>query len=183
MSDPLRTYDLMPDVEILTALVDFLTPLAAARANNPFTVRHQRFANAPISKRPVLSIERMVVKNLEDENASFDNLSAAEYFVELSTVFIIDVDIDPNDSGNDPTGFAFGSDILKFCFEQLFPDDGNMGSIETLDGRLHDIRYEGTDETPDFENESNSDFCRMVEVVTLVYRVRSDRPHILLRNS
>lgn len=172
---------MMPDIEILVELKNFLFPVGAAAAE-PFHVRHMRFKETNSSLWPCLAIERLRVLTENNIQAGSEGeYSEAEEIYLLETRFHFDTALPTDDSEDDPTGFGVASRMFRTCLESLFPESPAAGTIETLGGRIIDIRYDGTDETPDYENVSTSDYVRLVETMVFVYRVRSDRPHILLK--
>ena len=104
--------------------------------------------------------------------------------MELAVDLVIDDDLppeeeDPASALQDPTGFGTHADILRLVLERLFPDLENGAEPNTLNGAVWDISYDGT--APN-EGDATPDSARMEERLTLLYRVRADRPTVLLRS-
>lgn len=166
---------MMPRVQVLVALKTFLD----AGISNA-TVRHHRHRESTEAEWPCIAI-RFVAENPQSFGASDEAPSIAEQVVNLEVDLIADCAIAPEvmagdlvGTDSDPTGIGTASALIEQCLNLLFTT-GLMP--ETLGGLLWNISYDGTGED---DGVSTPDQVRLVERLTLQFRVRAEAPMVIL---
>lgn len=148
------------------------------------TVRDHRFRETRTGERPCAAV-RMISA---DPSATFGQQETQgglpEQMMELAVNLVVDLDIDPEEDdplslAGDPTGLAGHAQVLAWVLDWLLPDLEAGAEPNTLGGTVWDIRYDGT--APE-DAEMSPDVGRMEERLTLFYRVRADRPTVLLES-
>lgn len=177
----------MPYVPILIALRDEIQA-AVDDADFGFeravTVRHHRFREASSKMWPCVSIRR-VSSDPASEGRQENAYGLPEEVMELTVDLVIDMAIPPEieeDDGaspdHDPTGYGDQADVLATILDRLFP--GGDEPENTLGGLVWQMRYDGSS---DDDGVLGPDQTRMEERLTILYRVRADRPTELLTGS
>jgi hypothetical protein len=138
-------------------------------AGTKVTVRHARFRNSISAEKPCITFLFVGDEPMEDETQH----NAWEVVRELTMDMMIDMDIPAEDSELDPTGFAMMGRQLAVAYATLSPP----GSGNTALGGMADFVRPGSIDPAD---NNTSDNGRLVRGISVLYRVRSDDPNVLL---
>jgi len=170
----------MPQIIVLLALKKEIADIfAIARvAGKKVTVRHERHRDAEQAVWPSVSIAYVSHDPSQEYGRQENDGGLPEEVWALSVNVVIDADLPPEatdegDADLDPTGYGTHAAIMSLIIDRLFPD----GDENTIGGTTWQIRYDGS---ADNESDATPDNARVEERLTLLYRVRADRPNILL---
>lgn len=176
----------LPRDTILQALKSALqaaVPMVGDPARPKWKVRHWRNRETTFEEMPCVAIRYVADDAPGVTTASDTILSVAEAIFELGVELVVDTEIAPEsdrdtagdpDEGLEPTGLESASEIIKQCLDVLFTPGEEPNA---LGGTVWDVRYDGSGDNDDVGTPDN---LRLVERLTLVYRVRAEAPHVLL---
>jgi len=177
----------MPHITVLIALKDAIATALARKAFGPNKdvkpkVRHYRHRNSAKGEWPCLAIRYVSHDPSSTVGRDEDDYGNPEVMMELAVNLTYDFKLPPEfdkfDDGvdPDPTGFGTPAEIIAEVLDLLLP--GTDQGVNTLGGTIWDIRSDGAAPETD---ELSSDQGRVEERLVLLYRVRGDRPTILLK--
>jgi hypothetical protein len=175
--------DVAPFVKLLTAAGQFIAAADYIEgagllslpddlgAQHPITmtVRHARNRKPVRSEKPCITLVFVGDEPRSDDEQQLNDWETAR---ELTFDLQLDMDLDTEDSELDPTGYAKMSRVLAVAYSSMVETVG----LKFLGG-LADWIANGS---YDPDDKSTSDDGRLVLGISVLYRVRSDDPNVLL---
>lgn len=162
----------MESVDYVDALGDDLAKIAGllnqdGSPGTAITFRHARNRPPPVENRPVMCL----VWHGNSVDPQQQDLNAWEQARQMDAELYLDLNLPTEDSQDDPTGWLIASTMTAAAFQAV-------RSETSLTAALSDWRTQG-DLTPE-EDISGPDNARLVQSMSVLYRVLTEEPNTLL---
>lgn len=160
--------DKAPHIRILEALVATLELVNFEDRAGVVgvTIRHTRNRYPTSSEKPCISVRWLGNEDQADEQYA----NAWERYKLCNIDLVADAAIEAEDSQVDETGWDRLSRMLAAAFEKL-REEGTP---------LYDLMNWVQDRDTDPDEDSKPDEGRLVQAISVLYRVRTDQPNVLL---